>query len=490
MIKKTKKAVLVSMLILALLASVSMVIPKEIRANENTRIFIMFRSEGRGHEVDWDDEDMQRILTNEEILDELKKRCEGVEFIGKTDPVNVESAVKALNQEKNIDGIVVFGPPPDELIKTGLPIITVFRMWQTWMASFQFKEYKGKKILFDCVPMVRDADKTVFSLRMAGLSKKIKLIQAISKMRNLRALVITDKPVLGAYEGGSGEYEKIFLDNLSEIFGTELVTTPIEELFDKIQEIDSQKAEEVTNMLIDGAYAIKNTNKTQIIESAKVYLAMKELMEKYDCNSITGEGYGVYRNYKKGVIPSQGLASSQLATDGIIAPSETLINSLLTQAIVYYITGRPGFNGDYIIDPFLDIAIIGHCECAFNPYGDERRSDYTIRNMPFRKKNEGGACVQVDLPLNETVTVLKMSMYDKKIAIFTGKTVSGRKLFEEWDDVSCRTKLAIKANTKALLNNSDRGTFANHRVVFYGDFREDIENLATLIGFEIVEEDK
>jgi hypothetical protein len=112
--------------------------------------------------------------------------------------------------------------------------------------------------------------------------------------------------------------------------------------------------------------------------------------------------------------------------------------------------------------------------------------------MPFRKKNEGGACVQVDLPLNETVTLVKMSMYDKKIAVFTGTTVSGRKMFEEWDHpgVSCRTKLAIKTNTKALLENYDTKTFAYHRVVFYGDFREEIKNIATFIGFEVVEEDK
>jgi len=83
-----------------------------------------------------------------------------------------------------------------------------------------------------------------------------------------------------------------------------------------------------------------------------------------------------------------------------------------------------------------------------------------------------------------------MSMYDKKIAVFTGKAVSVRKLFEELDDVSCRTKLAVRTDVKALHDNLDWDTFGQHRVVFYGDFREDIKNLATLIGFEIVEEDK
>jgi len=115
-----KNVKLLCIVIIGVLAS--MFLPKQTRAND-TKIFVMFRSEGRGHEVDWDAEDMQRILTNEEILNELEKRCEGVEFIGETNVVGIESAVKNLNQEKNIDGIVVFGPPPNELIETGLPII-------------------------------------------------------------------------------------------------------------------------------------------------------------------------------------------------------------------------------------------------------------------------------------------------------------------------------------------------------------------------------
>jgi len=487
--KNTQLLFIVVIVVLAFLF-----IPERTKAGENTKIFVMFLTEGRGHEADWDAEDLQRILTNEEILNELKKRCEGIEFVGETNPVDVESAVEFLNQQKNIDGIVVFGPPPDELIKTGLPIITVFRMWQRWMGGFTFKEYKGKKIIFDCIPMVRDREKSVFSSRMAGLAGKIKIIQAISKM-DYRILSITDASnFLGVYSGGSDEYAKVFRDNSSATFRTEFIKIQIEELFYKIQDIDKQKAEEIADMWIDEAYSIKNTNKTQIVESAKVYLAMKALKEKYNCDAVTTEGYGVFRNYKKGLIASQGLAATQFSNDGMMTPGETLINSQLTQQIGYYITGRGGFNGDFIVDPFLKVAIILHCECPLNVYGDDdtQRCTYTIRNMPHRKKNQGGAVVQVNLPPNETVTVVKLSMYDKKIAVFTGETVSGEKLFAEWNNpgLSCRTKLAIKTDTKALLENIDPITFEPHRVVFYGDIREDIQNLATLIGFEVVEEDK
>jgi len=93
------------------------------------------------------------------------------------------------------------------------------------------------------------------------------------------------------------------------------------------------------------------------------------------------------------------------------------------------------------------------------------------------------------LPINEVVTVVKISMYKKKISVSTGKTVSGEELFEGWDDILCRTKLAIKTNAKALLKNLDWKTFGNHRVAFYGDYRQKIKDLAKLIGFEVVEKD-
>ncbi|RKY69311.1 MAG: hypothetical protein DRN21_06375, partial [Thermoplasmata archaeon] len=64
------------------------------------------------------------------------------------------------------------------------------------------------------------------------------------------------------------------------------------------------------------------------------------------------------------------------------------------------------------------------------------------------------------------------------------------KFFKEWDNLGCRTKLAVETDTEALLRNVDWQTFGVHRVAFYGNHRQKIKDLATLIGFEIVEDDK
>ena len=156
-------------------------------------------------------------------------------------------------------------------------------------------------------------------------------------------------------------------------------------------------------------------------------------------------------------------------------------------------TGSTGLNGDYIVDAENGKAYIGHCECPFNPYGDERRVPYVIRNLPQWPADQqeiGGACVQVDLPTEEAVTVAKVSVHDRKLALFTGETVSGEGLFPGWDDILCRTKLAVDTDAVKLFENLDWKTFGNHRVAFYGDHRQKFKELARLLGYEVVEKDR
>ena len=476
----------------------------------NTKIYVVFSSSGLQAENSiypiYHPE--KEIIENKKILELLERESKGIEFIGEIEPVTKEKAdytvANIVNQKENIDGVLYFGSPnqsfyfgptSDKLIKTGLPIVAVYPLWGRWMPTFN--SYKGEKILTSILPVIYDKNRDVFSKRLEDIVEKIKLVKTISKMKRLRVLVITDIPVLGGYEpepyqikGNREKYEKVYLSNLKEIFGTELIVIPQSELFEKMNEASEKEAKKVTEKWIDESAGVKGTNEIEIRKSAKLYLAMKELMEKYDCKAITTEGYGVFANYEKGPIPSQGLPSSQFCTDGIVATSETLIDSLITQQLGFYVTGSTGFNGDYIIDTFNDVAIIGHCECPFNPYGDERKVPYVIRNLPLWEEGKGGACVQVNLPINETVTVAKISMHQKKISIFTGETVSGEELFEGWNDVLCRTKLAIKTDAKRLFEKLDWTTFGPHRVAFFGDYREKFKDLAKLIGFEVIEKDK
>jgi len=505
-IQKNSKLVVIA--IIGLLTFV--LLSEPVRANENTKIYVVFTSSGLQNEcriypIYHPD---AKIMTNEEILGKLEERCEDVEFVV-ANTRDQQKVIKNIREKReSLDGVLFFGRPSDALTSVELPMIAVHPLWGQWQHPF-FHGYKGKKILTSVLPVVPDKDESAYTSRLEDIVGKIKLIQAISKMQDLRVLVVTDNPVLGDYEptglqtGPTREdrekYERIYLKNLKETFGTVLVNTPQKELFERINKIEQKEAEEVARKWINEAEGIKGTNEVQIVRSARLYLSMKELMKKYNTQAITTEGYCHFQPKGEGCgnldgipdgIPSQGLPASQLFTDGIIATSETLIDGLLTQQLGLYITGRAGFCGDYLIDPYTEIAIIGHCELPLNPYGDDRKAPYIIRNLPLWEENKGGACVQVNLPVGETVTVAIISMHQKEICVFTGKTVNGENFFKDWDDLLCRTKLAIKTNAKALAENIDCKTFGNHRVAFYGDFRQIFKDLGNLIGFEVIEIDR
>ena len=466
---------------------------------ENTKIHTVFLSAGlpvgfgayRKYHPDI------KVMGNQEILERVKEECKGVEFVGEAEPVKAEEAISNIKEQKeDLGGLLVFGPPPDELIAVGLPMVAVERPL-AGCTTVPFHAYKESKVVTSYLPAHCDKDPKVYSLRIEDIAGKIKLIDTISKMKELRMLVVTDQPTLGYFEPmplqietSREDYEEVYLSTLKEAFGTEFIAVPQKELLDeKMQAVDEGKAREVAQKWIKEAIVLRGTNEAEVLRSAKLYLAMKALMDEHNCGAITVEGFG-WPPLGYEAAPSAGLPISQLCTDGIAAASETLTDCLITQQLGLYITGSAGLLGDYNIDPFNNTAIVCHCEGSFKPYGDERRAPYVIRNLPFVEENTGGACVQINYPIGETVTVAKIGIYGKKLSIFTGETVSGEELFPHWEDILGRNKVAIKTDAKALLENVDWKTFGNHRTVFFGDYRQEFKDLAKLIGFEVIEKDR
>ena len=73
-------------------------------------------------------------------------------------------------------------------------------------------------------------------------------------------------------------------------------------------------------------------------------------------------------------------------------------------------------------------------------------------------------------------------MYTIRRYLCTGTTVDGNSLFEDFDNHLCRTKMAIKTDLPF------KNKISGHLVAFYGDYKQKFEDLAKLIGFEVIEE--
>jgi len=440
------------------------------------------------------------IPENDDIMERVKAACEGIEFAGTAEPIKAEDAVSAIdNQRKDISGLLVFGAPPDELISLGLPTVAVDRPL-VGCTTVPFGPYEGHKVVTSFLPAHRDKNPEVYRNRIRDIAGKVRLLDTLSKMRDFKALVVTDQPMLGYFEPmalqmekGREEYEDVYLSNLKETFDAEFVTAPQQELFDKTKVVDEAAAKDIAERWISGALALRGTNEAGVVSSAKLYLAMKELMEEYGCNAVTTEGFGwPPLGFQKAIeqgVPSQGIPTSQFLSEGIAAASETLTDCLITQQLALHMTGSGGLLGDYTIDPLNGTAIVAHCEGTFYPYADQPAAPYALRNLPFVEEDTGGACAEIHYPIGKPVTVAKIGTYKRKLSLFTGETVSGEELFPHWADILGRNKVAIRTNANALLQNVDWKSFGHHRTVFFGDHRQEFKDLAKLIGYEVVEKD-
>jgi len=144
------------------------------------------------------------------------------------------------------------------------------------------------------------------------------------------------------------------------------------------------------------------------------------------------------------------------------------------------VSGRPGYISDPVVNTSKNQIIYVHCVAPTKVFGPSGPTNpYHIRSHSEDRK---GACVRSLMPLDEMTTTILFEPTRKEMIIHQGKTVENVD-----EDKACRTKLAAEvADARKLLTEWDRWGW--HRVTFYGDLRNQVENLCTLMGIKVVQE--
>jgi nitrogen regulatory protein PII len=451
----------------------------------------------------------------DELLEKLQSRLDDVELIGLDELSGIMStegrdeAYRSIREMKDeLDGILVFGGYLDhELTSLGLPVVMVRSLfgvgdWEKGILSF----YRGEKVVTACLSDF-DISSRASTSRFDDLLDKIKLISALKKVRDSRLLVVQEPEILGSYDilgmdfhsPLPEDYSEVYSENLKEM-GPEVTHASLIELNEEIGKTDEKEAGPIADMWMKEAEEVRETNREEVLKAAKLYLGMERLMKRYGATGIAIRSLVPWVTGVLNVTPC--LANTELNKQLRVGVCEGLVNSAITEMFGFYVTGNPSFVGDVVgIDRVNDTITFAHCQCPINPHGTDR-VPYIIRSHALQKGNkmlpddypEAGptlsAAVQVELPMDEIVTATKFSIYDRKIAVSTGVSVSGDEFYKGFESILCRTKLVMKTNSAAFERNYDTVTFGVHRNTIYGDHRAGIKDLATLIGFDVVEEDR
>jgi len=170
----------------------------------------------------------------------------------------------------------------------------------------------------------------------------------------------------------------------------------------------------------------------------------------------------------------------ELLNQGSTGVCESDLQSATTCLLLRFLTGRPGYVSDPVVDTSTDEVIYAHCVATNRVFGPEGKANkYIIRSHAEDRK---GASVQSLMPVGEPVTTLRLCADEGQVVLHSGVTT--RNIDEA---KACRTKIAARTDARQLLRNWTQGW---HRVTVYGDCRKDILNLSQLLGLSVIEEDK
>jgi hypothetical protein len=414
-----------------------------------------------------------------------------------------------IRDSRDLDGIILF---PDlafdkRFLLTKLPTLLIDSLPNL---QFRFKDavslgkmYKTNFITATFNKGQTDVSKAVGKKRKDDLAEKVRLFDVIRKMKNTRIMDIQVKGFgTEPHEHWWRLNQEEYLEELKVRMGMDVIIEDYRNLFRQYKQADSDKAKKLAKRWIEQqkpTNAIKNKRNVaslkeeEIIKAAKLYLAAEKMMKETGCNALTLDasswaspaGRSFAESLGEKFLVSGSLPITEFRLHGVPGCCQSDMNGLVTQILGEYISGRPGFHGDVVIDPYNDVVQVGHCNAPLNPYGDDKRIPYSIGGEQERRPQ-----IYADLPQEGLVTGIKVNVLENKISIWNGELIPGESIYKDFFESYCCSKLVAKTNAKAIYDNYDYRVFGNHICLFYGDFRNRIKEMADLLGFSLIEQDK
>jgi hypothetical protein len=388
-----------------------------------------------------DDTDLKPIA-NGDITRRLQKACDGVDFVVRdlTQDARLESVLNEVKDLKklNYDGVIIYGWPRDyALLRTGLPTINVAIVNDFMNTPYPlFKKNRVVSAFLD--PWRFCADPAVSERMFRDLANKVKLIRMLKRMKTERILTVTDSPYVNVTYGDAlknmpAGYNETILAAIDETFGTQVTKIGTREVAaDKeIQHLwnhASPAANEIAQRWIRNAKKMINTIESEVVRSAKVYLAMEMLMEKHAATSMAFHIRSLTNNPRREDLVYPALATSEFQLHNTVAKCQSHLNIILSEMMLQYSYRRPSMLGDYSVDTYNNTSIVQHCEGPWNAWGDTRRVPYILtdhreRRIRGRSMTGVGAASWILYPPDEPVTMWQIDVQSKEVLLHTGTTV-------------------------------------------------------------------
>jgi hypothetical protein len=409
----------------------------------------------------------EELARFESYLANLEARLGNVKFVG-GDMVPPGDIKDVADKVRQADALLLIhlsahgGDTPvlGQLVDVGLPTVLFSQPFSGhgWMYFPQWHK-QGKKVILLPSSDWGEIDRAVGLLRVPAWLKQTRII---------------------AWGAPQGTTAACTADAIKKGLGAEMISVSNERVQGMLKEIDPKDAEsEAEEYWISKARRIVEPSRSEIIESARLYLAVKQLM-------IQEKAQAIASSHCMGN-PRGCLTFSKLNDLGFVGACEGDMDSALTMLLFAYAFRVPGFISDPVVDNSKNALVHFHCTSATKMDGPSgQRLPFTIRTQTDSK---GGVSLEVENRVGQPVTCAKLVNLDTMLV------TSGKIIETSTSPMACRTQFAqsVPDARKLFLNwgsNVVQGGVMTllHRVVFYGNYVEAARDLGDLVGFKVLEE--
>jgi hypothetical protein len=428
------------------------------RRQDKTRLYYVFSAKPRGLEG-WPFHQYDHAARAEYFRKQLLAIGD-IDWVGGEIVEQEEDMAKVRDRLGDVDGVVVLAITSparglSEVLKFNKPVLLyndLFRGDCSFLGFQQRAKAQGARIV------------SLSTADMSVLTRKVQLLRTVGRLRRSKILCFDDTP-------GS---DQTFSRKLADTLGIGLAYMGHKELVDGFNAADQAEAKRIAANWVKSAERVAEPSPAEIVDAAKMYLSIKKLMEQEKANAATVDCLGMVYGKKIPAYPC--LAFVQLNNDGYVGACEADLASTLTMLIGGFLADRPGFMSDPVLDTQAGLMYHAHCVAATRMAGFCAPEEPSV--IRSHSEDRSGVSLQVKFSPGNRVTAAKYVPFDKML-VSTGEIVGNYD-----SELACRSKMVTRVEgLRKMLDGYSGGL---HRVIFYGDHVEDMEDLGKLLGFETV----
>lgn len=260
---------------------------------------------------------------------------------------------------------------------------------------------------------------------------------------------------------------------VEEKLGIEIRQRGINELLREFEAANTDDASTLAKEWLDGAEAVTEEAKRDIVDVAKVYSAIKKMLNSARANAFTIDcrAWDELTMEKFGRFFSPCMSLTTLRWEGIPAACEADICALLAQCVLTYLSGLPAFLGNIgQVNPTEGWVAIEHAAAAANMDGThDKLEGYTLTDYQRRGTGVASYC---SVEEGQDITFARFDKNLNNISVAVGKSLATERCFR-----------VVIGDISDFMH---RCLVGDHHAVIYGNHLKEVAALAEMLGVGIL----